>query len=377
MLTKIIAVFIGSRALLFVFALLAIGLLPFQNISTAANSSIGFPYLQWVWGNFDGVHYVSIANSGYQYPNYAFFPFYPLLISIIKSVSLLPTLQAGLLVSYISFLLSLFFIYKIVLLDFNKTVALPAIIFLLFFPLTFYYTSVYADSLYLFLSVVSFYAARKKNWLWAGVFGFLAGLTRLIGIVLLPVLLLEWYEQHKFKIQNSKFKTIVSRFFEDKAFFLFLIPLGIIGYGLYLQINFGDFFLFQKAMAVWNQEQFVFPLQVVFRYFKILLFAPKNVVYLIALVELTATILYFVLSFYVLKKVRLSYGIFMLLTFLIPAFTGTFQGMPRYILHTFPAFIALALLTNKSKKIFWGTIVIFVILQFVFVALFTRGYFVA
>ncbi len=377
MFKKITASFIVSRVLLFVFALLAVDLLPFQNISTAANSSIGLPYLQWIWGNFDGVHYVSIANSGYQYPNYAFFPLYPLFISIIKSVTFLQTLQVGLVISYISFLLSLFFVYKIILLDFKKTVAFRSIVFLLFFPLTFYYTSVYADSLYLLLSVVSFYAARKKNWFLAGIFGFLAGLNRLIGIVLLPVLLLEWYAQHKWKMEDGRWKIIISRFFRDKAFFILLIPLGIIGYGVYLQINFGDFFLFQKAMVEWGQSKLVIPLQVVYRYFKIFTTTQINIIYFIAIVEFVSTILYFLLTWYVFKKTRVSYGLLMLLTFLIPALTGTFQGMPRYILHTFPAFIALALLTNRSKKLFWATIAIFLVLQFVFVALFTRGYFVA
>lgn len=386
MIAEIVALFIASRILLYIFSLWAVGLLPLQKIALAANFSIGLPYLQWIWGNFDGVNYVEIARAGYHYPNYAFFPLYPALIWLIKHIlPSLRSLQIGLLVSYFCLFVSLFLIYKIALVDFSKKVAWSAIIFLLLFPLSFYYSSVYADSLYLFFSMLSFYSARKSKWLWAGFFGFLASLTRLIGIVLLPVLVLEWYQQNKLKTQpirqaqgrNLKLKTIISKFFRDKAFFLFLIPLGIIGYGLYLQINFGDFFLFQKAMANWGQSNFVIPLQVIYRYFKIFTTAQINIIYFIAVVEFVSTMLYFLLTWYVFKKMRASYGLLMFLTFLIPTFTGTFQSMPRYILHAFPAFIALSLLTAQRKKLFWTIIAIFIVLQFVFVALFTRGYFVA
>lgn len=164
---------------------------------------------------------------------------------------------------------------------------------------------------------------------------------------------------------------------KERVFFIFLIPLGIVAYGLYLQLNFGDFFLFQKSMTVWNQEKFVFPLQVGFRYLKIIFTAEHNFIYFVAIVELISTVLYFALSIYVLLKVRVSYGVFMLLTLLIPTFTGTFQSMPRYILHLFPAFIALAILTSRSKKAFWSIIAIFLLIQGLFVAFFTRGYFVA
>jgi hypothetical protein len=245
----------------------------------------------------------------------------------------------------------------------------------LVFPTSFYYGAVYTDALYLLLSLLSFYFARKSRWVLAGIAGYFAGLARLIGIVLLPVLLLEWYLQYK--KGKVDIKMLVKTFFKHKAFTLFLIPLGIITYGSYLYITNGDFFLFQKAMAQWNQEKFVFPPQVFYRYIKIFLFAPQNYVYFVAVVEFVAAIFYFLLSVYVTKKVRVSYGVLMFLTLLVPVFTGTLQSMPRYILHLFPAFIALSLLTTHSKKLFWATIVIFLALQCVFVAFFSRGYFVA
>lgn len=376
MFKRILIAFVIWKVTLICFAILATVLLPMQQIATARVSAFGLPYLQWVWGNFDGVNYVEIARSGYQYPNYAYFPLYPLLISLGRKFLLeLRSLQVGLLISNISLFLSLFFLYKIARVDFEKKIAWKSLVLLLVFPTAFFYGTVYADSLYLLLSTASFLAARKSKWFLAGVLGGLASATRLVGVTLLIALALEWYLAHKEK--NFNIRRLAEKFFNTHAFWMLLIPMGVLGYLLYLQIQFGDFLLFQKAMAGWNQEKFVFPPQVLFRYMKILFTAPHNFVYFVAIVELLATLSYFALSIYVLKKVRLSYGIFMLLTLLIPTFTGTFQSMPRYILHLFPGFIALALITMQSKRLFWTTIVVFLCLQFLFVAFFTRGYFIA
>lgn len=373
----ILILFFLWKAFTFSAARIASHVLPQTSIGLADKFSIAQPYLLWIWANFDGVNYVEIARGGYHYPNFAYFPLYPLVIAIGREALKVSYVQSGLIVSSICVILALFFLSRIVALDFSKNIALASLIVALALPTAFFYGAVYADSLYLLLSTASFYFARKSAWFWASVFGFIAGLTRLVGIVLLPALIVEWYLQKRSKIKDQRLKILATKFMKERVFFIFLIPLGIVAYGLYLQLNFGDFFLFQKSMTVWNQEKFVFPLQVGFRYLKIIFTAEHNFIYFVAIVELISTVLYFALSIYVLLKVRVSYGVFMLLTLLIPTFTGTFQSMPRYILHLFPAFIALAILTSRSKKAFWSIIAIFLLIQGLFVAFFTRGYFVA
>lgn len=363
------------KVYIFLFALLGAALLPLQHFSTAEVSSFGLPYFRWIWANFDGVSYMEIARSGYHYPNYAYFPLYPFLIGVIRNYTIFRSISAGLIVSHVSLFISLFFLYKIALLDFNKRIAIGSILFLFAFPTAFFYGAVYADALYLLLSLVSFYSARKQQWFLAGIFGYLASLTRLVGIVLFFALLLEWYVQKNHR--GKPFRFLLKQLFREHAYFLFLIPLGIVSYGLYLQHNFGDFLLFQKAMKEWGQQQIVFPLQTAFRYIKIFITARKDIIYFVAMIEFISTITYLLLALYTFLKVRMSYGLLMLLTLLISTFTGTFQSMPRYMLHLFPGFIVLSLLTVKSKKRFWITIVSSLILQGVFVILFTRGYFIA
>lgn len=375
MFRQIIALFWGSRALLLIFALLA----PFF-INLHVRSWLGLeygrasPYLLWIWANFDGVNYLKIARDGYSFPYFAYFPLLPFLIFLVQKISTLPHLLAGLVVTNLALFFSLLVVAKIILLDFDKKITFRTLFFLLIFPFSFFYGSVYTESLYLLTATLSFYFARKSRWGLSGIFGFFASLTRLVGMALLPALLLEWWWQNRKKGNN--FKNLIKNFTNQRAFFIFLVPLGIIVYSLYLQINYGDFLLFQKSMSAWNQANFVFPGQVLWRYAKIIILAPKDFVYFVAILELITTFFYFFLAFYILK-IRFSYGIFMLVSLLIPTFTGTFQSMPRYLLHLFPAFLALALLTKRSKWLFGIVTAIFFLLQFLFVALFTRGYFIA
>ena len=89
--------------------------------------------------------------------------------------------------------------------------------------------------------------------------------------------------------------------------------------------------------------------------------------------------LFLVLVILAFKKVRSSYAIFALLSYLTPTLTGSFSSMPRFALSIFPAFIVLALLLEKPKrkrvkKIY---LIISIILSIISVALYTRGYFIA
>lgn len=372
MFKRIATLFFGWKILIFFFSLLAVFILRFNPTHGFSLNYLNSPnYFLGIWANFDGANYLNIARDGYHYPNFAYFPLLPFLVSILHKLTSFSFLTSGLLITNFAFFLSLFVFYKLVLLDFDQKIAWRSFFFLLIFPVSFFYGAVYTESLYFLFATLSFYCARKSRWPLAGIFGLMAGLARLVGLSLIVALLVEWYWQNKDKRDN-----LLENFLKRKVYFIFLIPLGMILYGLYLQINFGDFFLFQKSMIHWGQANFISPFQVLFRYLKIIIFASKNITYFTAILELGSTFFYFFLGFYVLKKVRVSYGVWMIVSLLIPTFTGTLQSMPRYILHLFPAFIALALISEK-KNLYRILVFIFILLQFLLVALFTRGYFIA
>lgn len=362
---KIAGCFISSRILFLVFALIAVSVVPLQEGYLGKQFDLEAPYLAWIWANFDGRHFLNIATLGYRNFDFAYFPLYPFLIGIFSKLFPISPLYLGILISALSFVAAMFVIYKIAKLDFKEKVANLVLFFLAFFPFAFFYHVVYADSLFLLLSTTSFYFARKGRWFWSGILGGLTVLTRIAGLALIPALLLEWY------LQNKKLKA-------QGLVAPSLILLGLIVYMVYLKLNFGDPLLFQKSMSAWQQGSFVFPPQVIWRYLKIFFFVDKGLlVFWVAVLEFVSLFVYLALSVYVWKKIRASYGAFMVVLLSMVAFTGTFAGTQRFMVHLFPGFLGMALLFEKRGFLRKLVYILFLVLGLVFTALFTRGYFIA
>jgi Gpi18-like mannosyltransferase len=264
-------------------------------------------------------------------------------------------------------------IKKIVEIDYSNKISMTTILFLSIFPLSFFYNSIYADSIFLFMVSTSFYFARKRNWYLAGIFCGLATATRLSGVALIPALAVEWFLQNNIQLNKLNFKL-----FKTLIISLFLGCLGILCYMLYLQTNFDDAFLFQKSMSAWKQDGFIFPPQVVYRYLKIFLsVSPLNLIYWIAFLEFISFWLYMGVTYYVTRHIRVSYGVLMFVLLLLVTFTGTFAGTPRYLLHLFPGFLAIAIIVESRPRMKFIIIFSFLILGFILTGLFTRGYFIS
>lgn len=385
MVRKILNLFIVSRLVFLVFAILAIDLIPLEEGYLGRQHYPDEPYLAWIWANFDGRHFADIVVSGYRDFNFAFFPLYPLLIRFLDYHLLIDPPYVGIIISLICYFLSLMMVYKIIILDYKESVARLSIYLLAFFPLSFFYQAMYSDSLFILLSVTGFYFARKGKWIYAGVFGGLTTLTRIAGVAIIPALAVEWCLQNQsylnslFKRFDSyKFFTLFKKFITTGFVAVFISGLGILSYFVYLQLFYGDWLLFQKSMIAWRQNEFTFPPQVIFRYLKIFLLVDRGLlVYWVALLEFISMIFYFILTYYVAKKIRISYAVLMFFVLILPTFTGTFAGMPRYVLHAFPAFLGMAVFLSTRKRFTPAVVTLFLILGFIFTGLFTRGHFIA
>ncbi len=344
------------------------------------------PYLLWVWGNFDGMHYMEIAQNGYHTLENAFFPFYPLLIKTLM-LSLnrffyLNYLLSAQIISGLSLFFALLVIYSITVIDKVKKIFPLLLLIILTFPTSFYYGAVYNDSLFLLLACLTILFSRKKSFLTASIFAFLATLTRLNGLALVFIILFEYasFDWNKKEIKARFFEAFsLKKIKESKVFSVILVPIAFVLYLFYTQLVAGSWTAVFSSMKGWGQDKLILPPQVVFRYFKIIVLNPSfTLPYLIAFFELFSVVFYIFLLIYSWKKIRLSYWLFFAASILIPSLTGTFQGMPRYGLHLFPFFIAITLfLENKNLavKIIYFTVVL--ILLIAGISLFTRGYFVA
>lgn len=330
-------------------------------------------FLLYPFANFDAAYYLLIAAKGYTV-NAGFFPLFPLSINLasipFKNILPFDLTQYSVAIILVSayFLAALNIFYKLIKFDCKENIAISAIILLLIFPTSFFFASIYSEGLFLLLSLLSFYFARRKNWLVASLFAGLLSSTRIVGIFILPSLIYEYFKYEKNKSLG-------------KALSLLIAPLGIILYAFYNFQKWGNPFYFIQTQGNFANNRTVdsivlFP-QTVFRYIKILFTLKPNIYeWWVAFFELSFFI--FALSlFYIAwkKKIRFSYLIFGFLCFLLPVSSGTFSGLPRYILTIFPLFIALALIENKTFKIIYC--VISAVLLFLFFMFFSKGYFIS
>lgn len=374
---KIIFLFLLWKIILIFVLFFSIKYIPLANLDRyLGGGSVNFklsPEL-FSWANFDGEHYLSISIFGYKALEQAFFPVYPLIISFFAkffSQDLLSLLInstiAGLIISHASFIIALLYLYDLIRIDFPKKIALLVIFSLLAFPTSFYFGTVYNESLFLLLSVLAFLHARKGNWLRASVFGMVASSTRIFGVLLFPAFLIEAYLQKNYK----------------GVFWLLLIPLGLGLYMYYQYITVGDalaFYHVQPLVGEQRQSTLVFLPQVYFRYMKMLSsLSPLSPLYQTILLEGICGIVFFLLPIYgYFKKIRLSYLFYAFVGFMITSVQGSFSSVPRYVLVFFPSFIALSLHLDRLPRLlkvsFFLISIIFLMLE---TALFLRGYWVA
>lgn len=328
----------------------------------------------YCWANFDGEHYLSISIHGYKFLEQAFFPVYPILMSFFAnpfsydpySQTVYSTL-AGLLISNIAFYFALYLLWNLIKFDYSAKIAYLTLTLLLVFPTSFYFGSVYNESLFLLLSVASFYFARNNRWLLAGVAGAISSATRIFGLIILPAFLLEIWKKKKMKM----------------LFWIMFIPSGLLLYMIYQWIYFGDpllYYKLQKIVGEQHQSGLTLLPQVYFRYIKMILTVdPRNPIYQTVILEFVVGILFFILPIYgYFKKIRMAYLLYAMVGFLLPTIQGSFSSVPRYVIVFFPSFLAAALWINDKPKIL--KIIIFfssAIVLLIETALFLRGHWVA
>ena len=298
-----------------------------------------------MFNHWDGPHYLYLAQYGYTNQGdpanfIVFFPLYPLIVRLFTPnfdyVSL-----SGMIVSAVLSLAAVVYLFKLVKLDYNDSIAKKAVLFLCVFPTAYFMSAPFTESLFLLLVIASLYYARNANWAAAGILGCLSALTRIGGLVLLPALLVEYFRQ---RYQGHwKFKA------PDPKILLLLLP--AVGFLIYLGINYvvmGDFFSFMTIQRVHFYETFgpidgflgawnwpshsTYPDSITIGYAQVI-FAAFGLAMVGAALKL---------------KLRASYQVYMFLTWGVSVATSFWISVPRYVLTMFPLFIVLGLVSTKK-----------------------------
>jgi hypothetical protein len=385
------------------------------------------------FANFDGAQYVRITSMGYQEYTQAYFPLYPTLMKMLGIFLGGNYLLSGLLISLFSFISGVYIFKKYLQLLFNDPKTIRWVVgFLLVFPTSFFFISVYTESLFLLLTISVLFLMKKKQYIFAAILAYFAALTRLNGLFLVIPILIEFLSERLPQPHNSSkinhlrrlrinsfahlipnFKLLITNFsltkIRDKKqlttillhlpkYILLLSPiLGLMTYCFYLWQTTGDPFFFFTSQPVFgaNRSTSIILLpQVTYRYIKIFLsplmlgeywYTAFNYQYYIALIEFIIFHFIFIillLDFYnVWKKkygeqtmTRLGLNLFSMITIVLPTLTGTFSSIPRYALMAISAFIFLGEVRHRWLKILIATV--FVYIHIVLFVYFILGNFV-
>ena len=371
-----------------------LGFFPYKEILTEYH----LPQFISSFANFDGAHYLLIARQGYSQYEQAFFPLYPLLIRYLSPLFANNHLVTALLISNVSFFIGLLVFSKylrLISINFNKSRSVSVLLFLLLFPTSFFFGSVYTEGLFFLLFILTLYFLKKEKYVLVAIFAFLASLTKLIGVFLIIPIAFTVICNLKLVIRKKQF-SVRSLITNYQLLLILIFPLlGLLTYSFYLLKTTGDplFFLHsQWAFGANRSSNIVLLPQVYYRYFNIFFTAAWNFQYFISLFEfIIFNFVFIVLVLDLLKSLnlkfvssfefrvsnfeRLSLNIFSFANLLLPTLTGTLSSIPRYALFSLSFFLFLSQITNNFLKI--SLAIMFLLLHIVMLGFFIQGYFIS
>lgn len=249
--------FAGSRIFLLIVAGLSLRFVPKGPFPAKTQA------LEW-FNHWDAMWYLSIAQNGYSYDLHApsnvnFFPLYPILMHLLGWV-VSDLRLAGYLLSNGLLFASCLLLWKLVIRDYgSRALADRSVLFLLLCPVTVFYSSIYTESLFLFLLLTVAYFAGEHRWLAAGGGGFLAALTRPPGILVTVLIATEYgtrFLSGRETVRDGRRFAWAEAVRVLVALVLPEIGLGL--YALYLHARFGDSLAFVHSQAHFNPRSYWF-----------------------------------------------------------------------------------------------------------------------
>ncbi len=320
---------------------------------------------------WDSGWYMNIAQNGYSSSTVAFFPLYPILIRALTRITG-STSISGLLIANLSFFVALFYLYAITKQDYDDNTAGRAVFYIAAAPSAFFFSTVYTESLFLLFVTAGFYYARKSKWLFACLAGVLASATRINGVLVGAFILFEafWQKGIRFFPKPWSARSQIDLLRKDIGILpqakkgilaAILSLLGLAAYMAYLYREFGDPLAFLHVQENWGRSVgFDWLLRVLQDHSQKL--------------DILFTIIFIPIVIITFFKFRPSYGLFTLLSFMIPLVSGSLLSMRRFVIVIVPCYILLAL-WGKKQWVDRLIIGISLPMQAYFVVLFSHWYF--
>ncbi len=134
---------------------------------------------------------------------------------------------AGVAISTVSFVVALALLHRLTELELGRRAADVTVLLVALAPLSFFFTAVYTESLFLALSLGAVYAARRERWAVAAALSGLAAVTRVTGILLVLPLAIMFLKEHRRPGRRLAWLLLV-----PAALAGFLVYLATTGFGL-------------------------------------------------------------------------------------------------------------------------------------------------
>ncbi len=339
-----------------------------------------------ILARWDSGFYINIVEEGYmlvygRISNVAFFPLYPMLTSLVDVLFNNPLLS-GVIVSHISFLIALIYLFRLTTLLCDEDTAKRTIFYISVFPTSLFFSAVYTESLFLCVSVAAVYYAHKRNWELATIFTLLAGVTRITGLLVFGVVGLEWMRSHGWTLLTCYKKEAWQNLWQGikkdwySLLFILLAPLGLLSHMAFLGDQFQDPMAFWSVQSAFNRHNLGF-LGILMRDFVPIL--SQNFwtggIWWNVLLDTSAAIFALAAAPFVLRRFGEGFAIYILLSVLVPLSSGT-GSMTRYILVLFPLFMLMGVWGQReSVHRFFQTF--FPIFLGIFTAVFVNWIFLA
>ncbi len=307
-----------------------------------------------IWARWDSEFYLKI--SGEWLPRkgqeLAFFPMYPILIRLGSlGVAGLST-WAGYLISNLAFILASLLLWQQVKMEFNIGAAWSTIVTLSIFPTSLFFSAVYTESLFLLFSVLVYWFSVREKYALAAVFVGLAALTRVTGIALILIPIIEIFA-HK---APSKW---------IKLFYCSAISsLGLLIYLAYLRLTRGSPFAFLRVQNTFGRsEPISWPWKSFLDSMRVAFFGYGGTQNNWSLRSTSALEVFAVLligagiigAFFLLRRSLFVYS-FVVLALLMAAHGPSVLGllsMSRYVLALFPGFMVFGILLERAPRLKW------------------------
>ena len=183
--------------------------------------------------------------------NWAFFPFYSIMVWAINRITGLSMLVGG------SILTSLLTVWGAIIawpLFEKKFRAYFLFCFFLFLgPFSYYFTTLYTEALFIMLTVAGFSLLRQRDYLTAGVTGALMSATRSTGLLFAAAILIAAFQNHLEDGGTVRqfFRTLWRR--TDLLLAVALVPVGICCFAIYLWFHSGDALAFVHIQRAWGR----------------------------------------------------------------------------------------------------------------------------